>query len=121
MNPATVARVTKKDDDFIEFVFKTGDAFQRRLSDLDLTLFNLLHANLDVFVQSIDSDAGSLVTGLFIPEQGWVFQMSSQDLADYTKRLSAALHAQRQKAQLDVTDFCEQVIANAIYDQVGEG
>lgn len=104
------------DYEYVEFVFADNQAFQRRREDLNPNVN--LHVNMDAYVETIN---GELVTGMWIPEQGWAFRMTSEDLAEYAKRLSAAMHNQRQRAEQQVTDLAAEVIANAIYDQCGEG
>lgn len=116
MNKATIERVTKVDDEFVEFVFKGGNAFQRRWTELDQPFFSMLHANLDVFVQTIRDE---LVTGLFVPEHGWVFKMSDVELAEYAKRLATAIHNQRQQAKSQVTQFAAEALRRGL-EQQGE-
>lgn len=106
-----ITRITKIDDEFTEFVFEGGSAFQRRTEDLNPEVN--LHVNLQAYVETI---GGELVTGMWIPEQGWAFRMTSQDLADYAKNLSAMIHKQRQAAREELKDY----IADAIKAGLGE-
>lgn len=111
-----LVRITHLDDEFDQFVFDNGNAFDRRVADLNSDV--KLHANQDVYVETIN---GELVTGMWVPEQGWAFRMSAQDLADYAKKMITAMHNKRQNAKHELTDFVQQVISTVVYDQVGEG
>lgn len=114
MHKCKITRITKKDDEFYEFVFDDGNAFQRRGSDLDPEMFSQLHVNLEVFVQTFQ---GQLVTGLFIPEKGWVFKMTGQDLADYAKRLSSMIHKQRLAARGELVGFVTAAMEAGLREQ----
>lgn len=114
MHKCKIARITHKDDEFVEFVFDDSNAFQRRWADLDMELFNGLHANSEVFVQTFQ---GTLVTGLFIPEKGWVFKMTGQDLADYAKRVSSMVHKQRQEARGELVGFMAAALEAGLREQ----
>lgn len=101
-----LVRMTNMDDgEFVEFVFDNGAAFQRRKADLDPDID--LHVNLVVYVETINNE---LVTGMWVPEQGWAFRMTSQDLADYSKKLISALHEQRQAARRSMVDQMARVL-----------
>lgn len=110
-------RITKVGDTHTEFVFDGGArAFQRNNDELNPDMMKLLHANSEVFVQTFN---GELVTGLFVPNNGWVFQMTSEDMVDYAKRLSAAAHKQRQDAMEELKAFVTSVLLAALRDQAG--
>lgn len=117
MRKLKVVRVTKKDDEFNEYVFDDGSAFQRRWSEVDISMFHLLHANLEVFVESIaGANGAAVVTGLFIPTKGWVFRMTGDQLAAYARSLTTALNQQRTQAREELTGF----LAKAITDSIGK-
>lgn len=114
MKKLKIVRVTKKDDEFHEYVFSDNSAFMRRWADVDQGMFHLLHANLEVFVESIK---GELVTGLFIPEQGWVFRMTAEQLAEYARTLTTAMNNQRNRARAELTSFLAEAIMDGIKKQ----
>lgn len=111
MKKLKLVRVTKVDDEFHEYVFDDNSAFMRRDADTDPAMFALLHANLEVFVQSI---RGELVTGLFIPEHGWVFKMTGEQLAEYARKLTTSINNQRAQAREELTQFLTEAIVTSI-------
>lgn len=114
MRKLKVARITKVDDEFHEYVFEDNSAFMRRDADCDPAMFAKLHANLEVFVESIK---GELVTGLFIPENGWVFRMTGEGLAEYAKKLTTTINSQRAQAKEELTQFLTEAIVAGIQGQ----
>lgn len=114
MSKRKVARITQKDEGFHEYVFADGNAFMRRDEEVDAALFGRLHANLDVFVETIQ---GELVTGLFIPEHGWVFRMDGEALAAYARKLATSLNNQRAQARAELTGFLTKAIVEGIKKQ----
>lgn len=103
------------DSELMEFAFDNGAAFQRRKSELNPDID--LHVNLLVYVETINNE---LVTGMWIPEQGWAFRMTSQDLADYAKKLMSAMYEQRQAADNALRGFLALAIRDAVFEQRGE-
>lgn len=108
-----LVRITKMDEKFTEFVFENGQAFQRRTEGLNPDI--KLHVNLVVFVETIQ---GQLVTGMWVPEQGWVFRMTSEELADYAKSLSTEMHNQRLRALEELKGFVALALLEGIKEQV---
>ena len=108
MQKAKLTRFTKKTDEIYEFVFANGNAFQRNFSEFDSEVFSKLRPNLEVFVQII---RGEIITGLFIPEVGWLFKMTSQDLADYAKSLATHENQRVSQAKKKLTDFISDKIS----------
>lgn len=113
--PAHIERITNVDVDgeaWVEIVLKEGAAFRRQKSDIQ----QLLTANLQVNVEAIVTGGGELITGLFVPNCGWAFRMSAEDLADYACELSLQVEqVQRAQQQRAMTDF-----ANLIGGYLGQ-
>ena len=119
---AQIERVTNKDDTYVEIVLKGGLAFLRKRAEIK----TLLTANTVVNVETIKN--GAMITGVFVPspiqgpggqEMGqWAFRMTNEDLAEYTKKLSAHEHA-RQKAIRE--NMVNHIAAAMLYgiDEVG--
>lgn len=81
---------------WVEIVMKeNGASFRRPKAEIQ----QLLTPNLEVHVETLNKE---LVTGLYVPDCGWAFRMTAEDLAEYTKKLSVAEH-QRQRAALEQT------------------
>jgi hypothetical protein len=95
-----LTRIIKADDEFTEYTFDNGNAFQRRTEQLNDEI--KLHVNLVVYVETINNE---IVTGMWVPEQGWVFRMSNEELAEYFEKLITARHAQHQAAKADLQEF----------------
>lgn len=102
----------ENDIEFVEFAFDNDQAFKRRKSELNPD--TSLHVNMTVYVETI---GGEIVTGMWVPEQGWVFRMTSQDLADYAQRLSTAMHRQREQALGQLTEFIAATIRDGLAEQ----
>ena len=113
---AKVKRITAIDDEYTEFVFDNGNAFQRRTETLDPDVMNRskLHANSIVYVELINDE---LVTGMWVPEVGWAFRMTSEDLADYARKLAGAMHARRQAAEEELVEFMAEAILEGLAEQ----
>lgn len=94
MTKAKLIRLTNRDDEWVELHFQAADkpelAFQRRRDELDPDI--KLHANLDVFVQTVK---GTIVTGLWVPAVGWAFQLTDEQLAQQAQDYAAKLHMAR--------------------------
>lgn len=118
MNPSKVKHVVTKliedDETYIEFAFANGNAFMRKQSECDPEIFSKLHANMQVFVQTYQ---GELVTGLFVPEVGWVFKMTSQDLADYARKIVTDVQVKRSRAKAELEDFFTDQIVRGLQEQ----
>jgi hypothetical protein len=112
-----LTRITKLDDIYTEFVFDNGIAFQRRNEHLDPNVN--LHVNLVVYVESITNGESAMVTGMWVPEQGWAFRMTAEDLADYAKDLSALLHTQRNRARAELRSYISLALLEGLKEQVG--
>lgn len=111
-----LVRITEKVTDaegFTEFVFDDDSAFMRKTEDLnpDITL----HANQTVYVETI---RGELVTGLWVPDQGWAFRMTSQDLSEYAQRLASLMHQKQQEANGQLREFIAQALREGLEKQV---
>lgn len=96
MTKYEIRRITKVGDgDHVEIVLKgpngpTGDlAFMRRADEIDQAG---LHANSKVFLETIK---GAMVTGLFVPEKGWAFRMTSAELAAQARERTEAIYNTR--------------------------
>lgn len=107
-----LVRITKVDDEFTEFVFDNDNAFQRRTADLNPDV--KLHVNLVVYVETINNE---VVTGMWVPEQGWPFRMSNEDLAEYFEKLITARHVQRQRAIEDLREYITLAIVEGLKEQ----
>lgn len=99
---------------FIEFIFDNGAALQRNVGDIDQDVWEKVHVNCEMFVQTVKDE---LVTGLHLPNVGWVFKMSSEDLAGYARRLTEMLHRRRQQAREELVEFVTSVLTVGIMDQ----
>ncbi len=109
-----LVRITDKvdaDEHYTEFVFDDDSAFMRKTSDLVADI--KLHVNQTVYVETI---RGELVTGLWVPDQGWAFRMSAQDLAEYAQRLASLMHQKQQEARGQLREF----VARALRDGLGK-
>lgn len=105
-----IVRITNMaDGEHIEFVFDNGEAFQRRRGDLYVGV--TLHANQEVFVETIK---GELVTGMWVPEQGWAFRMSNEQLAEYAKKLAAEIHNARRETRQVIVDHLADAMEAAL-------
>lgn len=100
--------------DHTEFVFENDAAFMRQTSDLAENVS--LHANQDVYIETIK---GELVTGLWVPEQGWAFRMSSQDLADYALKLTTLMQERAREGKDRLAQFLHAALRNNLSQQVG--
>lgn len=109
---ATIERMTILGD-YTEFVFKNGNAFQRGTDELNPAI--KVHVNQLVHVETI---GGELVTGMWVPEQGWLFRMTSQDLADYAKDVSTRMHRQRAQALEELRGYISLALREGIKEQV---
>lgn len=101
---AKIARVTNKGE-YVEIALTNGAAFQRHRSEIQ----QLLTVNLDVDIEAIGN--GAIITGMFVPNIGWAFRMTAEDLADYTRRLSEAQYA---KAQATMQRMVEHVASTLV-------
>lgn len=110
-----LVRITKVDDDFTEFVFDDGNAFQRRVEQLDPDVMAKLHVNVTVYVETINAE---LVTGMWIPETGWLFRMTSEDLADYAEALMTRAHVVRENAKAELRAYIALALQEGIKEQV---
>lgn len=106
-------RMTKLEGGFTEFVFDDNSAFQRKTDSLDPEV--ILHANQVVYVETIQA---SLVTGLWVPEQGWAFRMTSEDLAEYARGLSELMHRRQVEAKNELAEFVHVALREGISNQV---
>lgn len=100
---------------FIEFIFDGGNAFQRNVGDIDQDVWEKVHVNSELFVQTVNDE---LVTGLFLPNVGWVFKMTSEELAGYARRLTELLHNRRQRAREELVAFVSRVLHEGLRDQI---
>lgn len=67
--------------------------FRRKQGEIAALITPGAQANLELI-------GDELITGLFLPqEKVWAFRMTAADLAEYTKEVSGALMAQRNKAR----------------------
>lgn len=96
---------------FIEFIFDGGNAFMRNVDDIDQDVWEKVHVNSELFVQTVNKE---LVTGLFLPEVGWVFKMTGEDLANYSRKLTDMLHRRRQAARAELVEFVSEVISKSL-------
>lgn len=108
----TIERITTLGE-HTEFVFTNSNAFQRRTDGLNPDIKP--HVNQLVHVETI---RGELVTGLWVPEQGWLFRMTSQDLADYAKEVSTRIHRQRTQAREELRAYIALTLREGIKEQV---
>lgn len=107
-------KMASRDKDFIEFIFDNGSAFQRNVEEIDHDVWEKAHVNSELFVQTVKDE---LVTGLFLPNVGWVFKMTSEDLAGYSRRLTEMLHRRRQAAREELVKFVAWVLGEELRDQ----
>jgi hypothetical protein len=114
MVKAQIARITHRDNGFTEIALTNGVAFMRQRSDLK----HLLTANLNVHVEVLGK--GEIVTGLFVPNLGWAFRMSNEDLAEYAKGLATAEHSRRAKVRDSMVDHAELALEMELARQMGE-
>lgn len=118
MQKVKLAQWRKIDHDdgrqFIEFIFDGGSAFQRNVADIDPNVWEKVHVNSELFVQTFNHE---LVTGLFLPEVGWVFKMTGEDLANYSRKLTEMLHRRRQDARAELVQFVSDVLMVELADQ----
>ncbi|AEJ95366.1 hypothetical protein SEA_LITTLELAF_88 [Mycobacterium phage LittleLaf] len=112
-----ITRITKKDDGYIEFVFEDGTAFMRNAGEFDMAIFEALHVNSVVYVETFNV---SLVTGMWVPDKGWVFRMTAQDLANYAKTVALAGHSVREQARREMENFIALALEEGIREQVDE-
>lgn len=119
MTKVKIERITDltQEGNLLEFVFDNGEAFQRRADGLNPDVMAKVHANVQVFVETIQ---GVLVTGLFVPETGWLFRMTNEQIAEYAKKLAVADHNQRQQAREQLRGFMAMAIRDAILEHHGE-
>lgn len=103
-------RCTKLNDGYTEFTFSDESAFQRKTEELNPEV--RLKVNMQVYVETIKQ----LVTGMWVPEQGWVFRMTSDDLAEYTQKLVAMVNEERKRA----TQRLAQIISNALLEGLAD-
>jgi hypothetical protein len=67
--------------------------FRRKIGEINQLVMPGTPANIELI-------QNELITGMYLPDvKAWVFRMTAQDLADYTKEISGHLHAQRLKAR----------------------
>lgn len=99
---------------FIEFIFDGGSAFMRNVDDIDPDVWEKVHVNSELFVQTVNKE---LVTGLFLPEVGWVFKMTGEDLANYARNLTELLHRRRQDARAELVEFVGEVLRKELTAQ----
>jgi hypothetical protein len=109
-------RMTKMDGGFTEYVFDNGQAFQRR--DEQLSDNVTLHVNLTVYVETVGRSGEQLVTGMWVPEQGWAFRMTSQDLAQYAQKLTEMMVKQRNQARDDLRRYIALALRQGLAEQV---
>lgn len=86
---------------WVEVILTNGGRFRRKKSEIK----QLLTVNLEVNVEVIRSREGEMVTGMFVPDVGWAFRMTNDDLAEYTKQLSLAVHEQRRRAREGMIEY----------------
>lgn len=106
-----VTNITVQGEDWVEIVLKEGAAFRRPKADIQ----QLLTANLEVDVETLNKE---LVTGLFVPNCGWAFRMTAEDLAEYTKELSIAQH-NRQRAAMEQTALAFSAVISQYLIELG--
>lgn len=108
---AEIMRVTNVDVDgvaWVEIAFKNGLAFKRKKSDIG----QLLTANMKVHVEFLGN--GELITGMLVPDVGWVFRMTAEDLAEYTRELSLAAHERRRAQKQQMIDHLAPFMVDAL-------
>lgn len=116
LTKATIQRVTNlpkgndDDDQYVEIVVDNGVAFRRRKADIA----QLLTANMKVSVENI---MGEVVTGLHVPEIGWAWRMSNEDLAQYAQDLATHQHIQAQRAKAEIGNIVCGAIVNNLQEQ----
>lgn len=109
---AKIARVTNKDHGYVEIVLHNGLALQRQKSEIA----QLLTANLEVNIETIGN--GKIVTGMFVPPTGWAFRMTAEDLAAYTRKISAAVYAKQQATRQKMVEHVSQALGSTL-DELG--
>lgn len=97
----TIERVTNLPEEdgerWVEIVMKGGLAFRRQKHEIQ----QFLHANQVVHVENINHE---IVTGLIVPDVGWAFRMTNEDLAEHTRKIAALMHERKRLARLQMTE-----------------
>lgn len=118
MTAATINRVTNLpvgDDGeaWVEIVVGNNMAFRRKKSEIN----QFLHANQKVMVENI---GGKICTGLLVPDVGWAWRMTAEDLAGYSRELAAQQHRRAQQIRIAVLDFVIAAIMDNLHNQATE-
>lgn len=97
-----------------EFFAKTGTGDQMRFRRKAHEITQLVMPGTPANIELIQNE---LITGMYLPDvRAWVFHMSAQDLADYTKEISGHLHEQRLKARELMLDAVTEAILVALME-----
>jgi hypothetical protein len=93
---ARIAKVDTTELDGVEWslIYLQGGAIIRR-EKADIK--QLLTRHLEIHVELIQNPQGELVTGVFVPDVGWAFRMTNDDLAEYAKELAAEIQDQQRR------------------------
>jgi hypothetical protein len=105
-----IERVTHREDGYTEIALKGGVAFKRKRSEIQ----HLLTRNLTVHVEAIGN--GQVITGLFVPNLGWAFRMSNEDIAQYVKQLSLAQYQRHLEVKERMITHVTSVMEAALRD-----
>lgn len=112
---AKIARITNRDNGFVEIALTNNVAFMRQKSDIK----QLLTPNLNVNIEVLGPN-GEIITGLFVPDVGWAFRMTNEDLAEYAKGLAVAEHRRRGRVRDSMVDHAELALEMDLARQMGE-
>lgn len=82
-----IDRITRRDEDWLQFQLDNGDALMKRETELDIRP----HVNERCYVETVQ---GILVTGLFLADKGWAFRLDAEQIAQQV-RSTAELNYQR--------------------------
>lgn len=89
--------VTENDYSWKEFICRLPDGQMMRFRRKAEEVNQLVMPGTPVNLEAIHNE---LITGMYLPDvKAWVFRMTAQDLADYTREVSGVLHAQRLAAR----------------------
>lgn len=116
LNTAVIDRVTNLpvDDDgevWVEIVIGNNMAFRRKKSEIN----QFLHANQKVLVENI---GGKICTGLMVPDVGWAWRMTADDLASHSRELAAQSYRRAQEIRIAVLDFVTTAIKQNLEKQL---
>ena len=115
LTAAQIVRITNLpvepgDVQWVEIVIGNNLAFRRRKSDIA----QFLHANQKVMIENI---GGQICTGLLVPDVGWAWRMTAEDLASHAREMATMQYQRAQEIRAAVLDYVATALTDSLEEQ----